>query len=152
MKSTPHAGRGHPAADESGFSLLEVVMAVAIIGIGFVALLGAMATSVKASGLARTQAVAELEVRRYAELISAATWSSTATYPVPSGVPSADAVASPFNLVVDTSVPAPICRDAVGSVLSCSSSGVQTQTITVGIRATDNKVQESVQVVKRALS
>lgn len=140
------------AREEDGFSLLEILIAVTIMGIGFVALLGAMASSVKASSLHRTQAVAELELRRYAELIAAASWDATAAYPVPSGVPTADSAAAPFNLVVDASVPAPVCRDGAGSVIACTAAGVKTQTITVGLRSTDSKVQESIEVMKRVPS
>ncbi len=62
---------------EGGFSLIEVLITVVIMGLGFVAILAGMATSATSASVHRTQAVAELEVRRYAELIQAAPYSET---------------------------------------------------------------------------
>lgn len=47
---------GGPGSGEAGFSLIEVLVAVTILGIAFTALLGAMATSIHTSDLHRQQA------------------------------------------------------------------------------------------------
>jgi len=127
---------------ETGETLIEVLVAVVIMGIGFVALLGTMAISVKASSLHRTQAVAELEVRRYAELVDSAAWDQNSNYSTPSGVPTTPAKAAPYNLV-----------SVAPTVIACSPScgaSAQTQTVQVEVGSADGKVQESVQIVKRA--
>lgn len=135
-----------PAEDggESGFTLIEVILAVAIIGIAFVALLGAMATAVSASGLHRTQAVAELEVRRYAELVEAAPWNLSGYTAGGVGYTPGAAASAPYNIVTD----APTLVSC--TPVACGGAGVQTETVQVGVHSADMKVQESVQLTKRA--
>src|SRR5687767_7063174 len=56
---------------EEGTSLVEVLLAVAILGIAFAALLGGMSTSAIASGIHRKQATAETVLRSAAEAVKA---------------------------------------------------------------------------------
>ena len=132
------------SGSESGFSLIEVLIAVSIVGITFVGLLGAMATTVLSSGRHRAQAVAEVEVRRYAELVTAATWDPAGGYSASGvGYVVGPAGSAPYSLVSDA--PVTSC-----SPVACGSVGVQIQTITVAVHSADGEVQEPVQLVKRA--
>jgi prepilin-type N-terminal cleavage/methylation domain-containing protein len=54
---------------ETGFSLAEILVTVAIVGITFTAILGGLMTSIKASALQRTEATADSLARSAAEWV-----------------------------------------------------------------------------------
>jgi prepilin-type N-terminal cleavage/methylation domain-containing protein len=54
---------------EGGFSLAEVLVTIAIVGITFTAILGGLMTSIKASALQRTEATADSLARSAAEWV-----------------------------------------------------------------------------------
>jgi type II secretory pathway pseudopilin PulG len=56
-------------SDDSGETLVELVMAVAIMGIAVVAIIGGLVISVLLSGTHRKQATAGAQVRDYAEFV-----------------------------------------------------------------------------------
>lgn len=55
------------ASDESGLSLVELLVTIAIMGIAFAVILGAVGGAHNASGLKRELALADVWARRYAE-------------------------------------------------------------------------------------
>lgn len=57
------------AADESGFSLPEILVTIVIVGIAFAAILGGMITSITVSDLHRKQATADALARSAAEAV-----------------------------------------------------------------------------------
>lgn len=59
-------------ADDAGESLLEILIAIAIMGIAFTGLFGGMLTAASMSGLHRQQADSQLELLRAVETIKAA--------------------------------------------------------------------------------
>ena len=63
-------GRGAPP-DGRGETLVEILVAVAILGLAATALLGALGTVTSASALHREQATAETAIRSYAEAVKA---------------------------------------------------------------------------------
>jgi prepilin-type N-terminal cleavage/methylation domain-containing protein len=141
--------------DQDGFSLIEVLMAVAVMGIGFVGILGAMATSTLSSGLHRTQVVAELEVRRYAELVAAANYTDAGYCADLAGCPGnsvgyqpPDGTDARFNFTA----PDPImtCVSSAAATVPCA--GANVQILTVSVHSVDGAVDESLQVVKRKAS
>jgi prepilin-type N-terminal cleavage/methylation domain-containing protein len=67
-----------PASSERGFTLIEMLIAVWIIGAILVAMVGGLFTMIRASDLSRRQALVESEVRRYAEAIRAAPYHACA--------------------------------------------------------------------------
>ena len=78
------AGRG-----QEGTTLVEVLVAVAILGIAFVAVLGGMATSIMSSDIHRKQADSMAVLTRYAEVVKAAGYTACAsTYSPPFSPPS----------------------------------------------------------------
>lgn len=131
---------------EGGFSLIEVLITVIIMGLGFVAILAGMATSATSAGLHRTQAVAELEIRRYAELVQAAPYLD-AGYTA-AGVGYTAPTTPPFAFTAEE--PIMTCVDASASTVPCT--GANVQIVTVAVHSDDLRVDESLQVVKRKLS
>jgi Tfp pilus assembly protein PilV len=62
---------------ETGATLVEVLVAVMVLGVAFLAVLGGLGTSIASSDLHRRQAVAETVVRRYAEAVKAQPFAAT---------------------------------------------------------------------------
>ncbi|MDP1794358.1 MAG: type II secretion system protein, partial [Acidimicrobiales bacterium] len=65
-----------PRASDDGFSLIEVLVTVAIVGITFIVFVGGMGTSFLASDYHRKQAVVHASVRNFAEAVKAAPFST----------------------------------------------------------------------------
>ena len=146
---------------QEGFSLAEILVTIAIVGIVFAALLGGLMTSVTASSLQRKQATADAVARSAAEMVKdsvanpfqACATSSTYSFSglsVPSGysvsIPAggvenwnpAGAVTAPYSPSFETSQP------------GCPNNGLQR--ITIVVRSSDSQASETVQVMKRAVS
>ncbi len=85
------AARSRRPGTEAGFTLVEVLVAVAILGIGVVSVVGAMMTSVTVGDLSRRQADGQTAVRAWAEALAGDPYTACASsYPatgfaVPSG-------------------------------------------------------------------
>ena len=58
---------------EAGFTLVELLLAIAILGIGVVTVVGGMMTSIHVSDLGRRQAEGQVQLRAYAEAVAGAT-------------------------------------------------------------------------------
>jgi Tfp pilus assembly protein PilE len=71
-----------PARSEDGETLVELIVAVAVLGVAVVALLTGFGTAIMTSGLNRTDAGQSKDIRDYAEALQQATYISTcpATY------------------------------------------------------------------------
>lgn len=76
MHTTVHT-RVPAGSDDEGESLIELIMAVAIMGITVVAIVGGIATTILMSDVHRKQATAGSYVRSYAEAVSAYVASGT---------------------------------------------------------------------------
>jgi type II secretory pathway pseudopilin PulG len=61
--------RGRPGASDAGETLIELIMAVAIMGIAVVAIVGGIATTILMSDIHRKQTTAGAYVRDYAEAL-----------------------------------------------------------------------------------
>ena len=140
--------------DESGESLLELLIAVAIMGIAVVAIMAGLVTSVLVSDVHRKQATAGTAVRDYAEAIQTSV--AADHY-----VPCADAASyKPDALTPAFSAPSGFTPIVVaGSVrywngsswqTSCSiASDLGLQQLTVQVTSADNRATERVTVVLR---
>jgi Tfp pilus assembly protein PilV len=129
---------------EDGATLIEVLIAVMILGVAVVAFIGALGTGVVSSDVHRRQATAETAIRRYAEAVKARPFTATCpttTYPISSGTFSAPAGFT-------ASVPQVRYVAADNSITTtCSPTAVQV--VTVAIESTDGKVDASLDIVKR---
>jgi prepilin-type N-terminal cleavage/methylation domain-containing protein len=134
-----------PVRDEAGFTLIEVIVTVAIMGISFLIIVGGIGTAILGSDLNRRKASVQSVLRTAAEDVKGANYVACATtYPLPptEGYTSAlevdywDALGNTF--VAGTCVPA-------------TDTGLQLVSITVTRDATAeaHNVEASVQVVKR---
>jgi prepilin-type N-terminal cleavage/methylation domain-containing protein len=141
-------------AGEGGFSLIEMLIAMMVIGIAFVGLLTGMATTTASAAVHRTQAVAELELRRYAELVDAEPFSASGLYTrVEETDPSRSNPGVVGFTVLNSAVfpyvaVAPSCVGASSGV-TCTTAD-RTQIVTIGVQSTDGRVDEEIQIVKRA--
>lgn len=67
---------------DAGFTLVEMLLAVAILGIGVLTVVSGMATSIKVSDMGRRNAEAQGLIRAYAEAVAADAYAGCATsYP-----------------------------------------------------------------------
>ena len=132
--------RARPRRSEAGATLVEVLITVMILGVAFVAFLGGMGTSIMSSDLHRRQAVAETLVRRYAEGVKGTSCLPTCPTSYSAGFPLPTGFEAPPATVV--------CR-AVDNTTDepCPSDGVQL--VTVSVKTTDDRVDTSVDLVKR---
>jgi prepilin-type N-terminal cleavage/methylation domain-containing protein len=132
--------------DESGLSLVECLVTVAILGIAFVSLLGGLGTSIFASDIHRKQATAETVLRSFAEHVKTATYvpcASTGSY-VGSFTP-ADSNFTPSVTQVQLWNPATSAFDGVCS----SGSDAGLQRISLRVASNDSRAVETVQIGKR---
>jgi prepilin-type N-terminal cleavage/methylation domain-containing protein len=75
-----------PVRDEAGFTLIEVIVTVAIMAISFVVIVGGLGTAILGSDISRRQATAQSVLRSSAEAVKGAGYVDCAgavTYPLP---------------------------------------------------------------------
>lgn len=112
--------------DDAGVSLIEVLIAVAIMGVLFVSVLGGLTTAILASDMHRKQATAETLLRSFAETIKAETYDDDCSdYPEPS--------VTGYN----------------HSIITCSEDSAGLQRITLEVSSEDDRAEESVEILKR---
>lgn len=133
---------------EAGATLVEILVAVVVIGIGFTAILGGLGTSFALSALHREQARAEAEIRRYAEAVKAAPYSTAcpAAY-TKAGIPFAAGADFPADepTVVDY-----LDETNGGSVACSTTTPPRLQVVRLTVRSTkDDRVVETIDVAKR---
>ena len=144
--------RARPGPDDKGETLIELMIAVAIMGIVVVAIVGGIATSIMMSDIHRKQATAGAYVRNYAETVvayvAAGTTASNANFAGSSPDYSPSTVsftALPGGFVA--SVSSVSCWDGVGFSGCSTASAVQQVTLTVA--SSDTRASESLVVVVR---
>jgi Tfp pilus assembly protein PilV len=94
---------GRPAGPDSGESLIELLVAIVVIGIGVTALLGAWQIAVASSSLNANQSKAQAVVRSWAESISTVTDTGPYAYVPCAGaasIPAASGLPTGFTAVV----------------------------------------------------
>jgi prepilin-type N-terminal cleavage/methylation domain-containing protein len=116
------------ARSDGGFSLVELLMAIAIMGIAFVAILGALGTSVRSSEVHRTSADGNAALTSAAETVKAATFTPCAT------------AVSTYRDFLRANTPLPggwVTDDLDVQGVTCPSATVQMVTVTVTGPGTD---------------
>lgn len=127
-------------SDQAGFSLVETLIGVSILGIGVVGVVGGMATSVKTADIGASSAEANLAVRAYAEALAATTYADCAvTYPTGYGAP---AGYTPSHTVAYWNTGTGTFTAACGT-----DSGLQRVALTVA--SDDGRASETLLVAKR---
>jgi Tfp pilus assembly protein PilE len=133
-------------AHDSGETLIELLMAIAIIGIALTAVMGAMSTGILMSDVHRKQAVAGTLVAGYAESVKQAVKSSG--YQVSCAPTYASTFAMPTGYT--KSIIAVSFWTGTAFQATCSTAGdTGVQRLTLRVASTDNRASERVVVVVR---
>lgn len=127
---------------DGGFTLVELLLAVAILGLGVLTVVGGMMTSIVVSDLGRRSADGQGALRAYAEAVANDTYSDCATTYAAAGF-SAPAGFS-TSLTVAYWVPSSTSFSA-----TCPATDSGLQRIRLTVTATDGRGSESVLVAKR---
>lgn len=128
--------------EESGETLVEVLLAVMIIGVGVTGLLGGLGTGVAMSGVQQQHAVTETAVRHVAETVRAAPFVPCATT-YTTAAPTVDVTVLAMEI---------LHWDGDSFESTCPAVDIL-QLVTVSVESTESKVGVvSLQVAKRALS
>lgn len=142
--------------DERGETLVELLVAMAILGIAVVAIVAGLATSVLVSDVHRKQAEAGVLVRDYAAALQAAVVTSQAGY-VSCGTPASYAPSVPAVAATGLSIPsgytASVTRvqywNGAGFASSCAAGDLGLQQLTLQVSSTDNRASEPLVIVLR---
>ena len=136
--------RSRPSSNDKGETLLEVLIAVAIMGIAVVAIVGGIATSILMSDIHRKETTAGAYVRNYAETLQRSyTLCVAGTAP---NYASILAQQSGFNLPTAT---VKFWDGTSFSSSNCPATDPGLQQVTLTLRSTDSRASESLVVMLR---
>lgn len=136
-----------PRRSEAGTTLVEVLITVMILGVGFVAVLGGMGTSFALSAFHREQARTEPEVRRLAEAVKATPYATAcpAAY-TKAGI----GFTAGARYTVDEPVVVDYLDESSGASAGCSTATPRLQVVRLTVTSsTDARAVETIDVVKR---
>jgi type II secretory pathway pseudopilin PulG len=132
-----------PACDVAdGFSLVETILAIAMLGIGVLSVVGGMMTSIRVGDLDRRQADGQTAVRAYAEAVAGDTYVACASSYPASGFTTPTGWTSSMTVTYWS-----VSTGTFGSTCG-TDSGLQR--VTLSMSATDGQDSESLRVGKRA--
>lgn len=141
---------------EEGFSLAEILVTIAIVGITFTAILGGIMTSISASALQRKEATADSVARSAAEWVKDSQQNAYANCAVASAYPLGGLTVPSGFAVSVTQVEywtgtAPVAGAPYSPTFqsACPSTDKGMQRITIAATSPDGQVSEKVQVIKR---
>jgi prepilin-type N-terminal cleavage/methylation domain-containing protein len=130
-----------PARDD-GFTLVEVLVALAILTAAVATIVAALGTAGNTSDRHRKQAQDEVVVRAWAEALEGAAYQTTCTTAVSTSYTAATlAVTIPTGYVVT----APVVTTLAGG--ACAN-GLSLQKVTIGVRSGDTRATTTLDVVK----
>ncbi|MDQ1621416.1 MAG: hypothetical protein QOE19_3985 [Actinomycetota bacterium] len=128
---------------DAGLTLVEVLLAVAILGIGVTAIVGGMMTSIKSSDMERRAADGQTAMRAYAEAVAGATYAACASSYTATGFTAPAGFSASMTVTYWNA-----STSSFGS--SCTvptDSGLQKVALTVA--ATDGRATETLSIAKR---
>jgi type II secretory pathway pseudopilin PulG len=137
---------------ETGSTLIEVLIAIMVLGIGVAALVGGLVTSISASSIHRDAATRDTIIRSYAEQLKADIEGATTTLPGGSwcATPSSTIVwTTPTSSPSDPPTSGYIVSQQPGPCPYGVSGAVQVQTVTLKVESPDGGQTESMDVVVR---
>jgi prepilin-type N-terminal cleavage/methylation domain-containing protein len=146
--------RSNSIDSDGGFSLAEILVTIAIVGITFTAILGGIMTSITASALQRKEATADAVVRSAAELVKDSKQNAYVNCAVLSSYP-LSALTVPSGFAVNVTNVEYWTGTVAGAPYSpafqttCPSADNGMQRITIVATSSDGQVAEKVQVIKR---
>jgi prepilin-type N-terminal cleavage/methylation domain-containing protein len=143
---------------DGGFSLAEILVTIAIVGIAFTAVLGGLMTAIRVSAVQRSQATADAVARSAAEWVKDSVHNhyvncaglgtyTTSALPAPAGY--AIAIAQVEYWTGTTPTAGTPFSPAFQS--SCPSSDHGLQRITIVVNSADGQASETVQLLKRVV-
>lgn len=132
-------GRRPRVEGDRGETLLELIVAIAILGIAVVAIASGLALSIKVSDIHRKQALASEYLHNYAEQLSN------------SYAPCSGATPPSYSLAANTGFQAPVVSvkfwNGTAFATACPDTGLQQ--LSIQLTSTDNRASESLVVVVR---
>jgi type II secretory pathway pseudopilin PulG len=138
--------RALKGSNDEGETLIELVMAVAIMGITIVAIVGGIATSILMSDIHRKQATAGAYVRNYAEAVEG----YVATTPSPASLDySKVAFPGSKDEGFDAKLTPVGCWDDSAKTFISYTPGCAVQRLTLSVTSTDERASESLVLVVR---
>jgi prepilin-type N-terminal cleavage/methylation domain-containing protein len=145
--------RRHDIRSDAGFSLVEIVITIAIVGVTFSAILGGLFASITVSALQRTEATADTAARSAAEVVKDSEHNPYSNCAGP-GHYSLTGLSVPNGFSVTITDVAywdghPPAGGAVGFQPNCPGSDAGIQRITIAAASSDGQATETVQVIKR---
>jgi type II secretory pathway pseudopilin PulG len=133
-----------PRSNDEGETLIELIIAVAIMGIVVVAIVGGIATTILMSDIHRKQATAGAYLRTYAETLQGSYASCT------SGAPNYAAdLAEPVGGQFDPPTAEVKYWENPSFVIGCPTTDPGVQQITLTLESKDKRAKESLVVVVR---
>lgn len=144
--------RTPPGPNDQGETLIELIMAVAIMGIAVVAIVGGIATTILMSDIHRKQATAGAYVRSYAEAVEhyvavPGNFNATTSPIALQTAVAADGFAAPAGFTA--AVVLLQCWDDTGQVFGGCAAGNTVQQVTLSVASADSRASESLVVVVR---
>jgi type II secretory pathway pseudopilin PulG len=135
--------RGRPGASDAGETLIELIIAVAIMGIAVVAIIGGIATSILMSGVHREETTASASLRNYAETLQGS-YVPCVSPNTPPNYGASLAAPSGFNVPTTT---VKFWDGTSFSSSSCLGTDPGLQQVTLTLKSADTRVSESLVVV-----
>ncbi|MCW2762422.1 MAG: hypothetical protein QOF58_2682 [Pseudonocardiales bacterium] len=130
---------------EDGLTLVEVLLAITILGVGVVAIVGGMMTSIKVSDQGRRDAAAQVAVRAYADFVMDRTYQDC-----PVTTQYAGFTATGWTTTMVARYWNPNVTGSTGTFGSCPSPDEGIQKLTLTVVSTDGAgTTQSLSIVKR---
>ena len=145
--------RAPDGCSDGGESLLELLIAIAILGIAIVAVVGSLVTGVLVSDIHRKQTVAGSTLRNYAESVESSVAASTSAY-TSCGTPSAYATPSGFTAPAGYTASVTAVRywkgvPTLSFQTTCASPDSGVQKVSLRVRSNDGRATETLDIIVR---